>query len=189
MVMNSANVAIKTPRSSEGVLFWAPANVAIDSDPSVPLPAEFKSVGFIAESGITFSDGQEAGEAKRAFGGKTVINGTTTTNQSVTFGLIEVTNGDAMMLAYDDSTITVLEDGGLKIADDGTLPGAKTLVFEFALKDDMVERVVARNCEFSTRGDRVIDNENYDTVELTYMIRTDDKGTYRTSHVAKIVSA
>lgn len=185
MVQNANNVAIKKPATAAGALFYLPANAAVSSDPSVALPQGVKSAGYIASAGFTFSDGQEAGDGVVAFGGDTVVSGTTVSNPTVTFSILEVESKDAMALAYAESDLSGT-DGALKLTDSGATPSAKTLIMEFALKNGKVERVVYRNAEFSTRGDRTIDNENPDSIEVTYNIRRDDKGVYKTSQVSDV---
>lgn len=187
MAMNANNVAIKRPASADGVLFWAPANTEVSADPTVELPAAFKSAGYIEQSGFTFSDGQEAGDGVPAFGGDIVVAGTTTTNPTVTFSILETENIDAMALAYGEENLSQGLNG-LVLTDTGALPAAKTLVFEFGLKGNKIERVVYKNAEFSVRGDRTIDNENPDSIEVTYAIRRDANGVFKTSHVAAVVA-
>lgn len=183
MAMNADNVSIKRPASADGVLFWAPANTEVSADPTVELPETFKSAGYIEQSGFTFSDGQEAGDGVPAFGGDIVVAGTTTSNRTVTFSILETENIDAMALAYGEEDLSQGATG-LVLTDTGALPSSKTLVFEFGLKGNKIQRVVYRNAEFSTRGDRTIDNENPDSIEVTYAIRRDNKGAFGTSHVA-----
>lgn len=187
MAMITENVAIKRPKDSNGVLFYLPANTNVDANPATPLPVGAKSAGYIAASGFTFAEGQEAGDGIVAFGGDTVVNGTTTMNPTVTFSILEVESKDAMALAYNENDLTD-SGSGLKLTDTGATPSPKTLVFEFALKGNKVERVVLANAEFSTRGDRTIDNENPDSIEVTYNVRRDNNGVYRTSQVAAVTT-
>lgn len=184
MAQDISKVAIKRPASADGVLHWLPANATVDSDPMAPLPPEAKSVGFIANSGITFADGMEQGEAIRAYGKIVVINAEPSRNPAITFTLLQLETPEALALAYSTDSIVTTDDGLKVIDNENSTPRAKCLIFDFALKDGKRERKVFRNCEFASRGDRVIDDENPDSIEVTWSPRVDSDGNYSISQVA-----
>lgn len=95
---------------------------------------------------------------------------TASENETLTFGLHEVLNPNAMRLVFRD----VDEDGNV---DGKANPEDKLFVVEYLIKGAKV-REIFPSCSFTSRGERSLSNEEADALSVTYSIKDGENGAF-----------
>lgn len=172
MAQNAANVAIPKPKTG-GAVYSAAAGSALPSSAEGDLPAAYNSLGYLSEDGITIAFDDET-ESITAFGGDTVLTVRTSHSETATFTPLEQ-NVYALAATYGEDNVTVSGDG-LTILHNGKERVASPWVFDMALSNDMMKRIVVPLGKIVEVGEVGYKNGEPIAPELTLAMSPDSAG-------------
>lgn len=150
---DATNVSLGKP-GIDGVLFRAPYGTELPTNATDPLPAVWKSVGYISEDGITNSVDTD-NTTINDMGGTAVLNVISSYVETYQFTMIE-TNVESLKARYGDDNV-VVDTNGKPVSvkhkvDDGS---ASSWVKEIAMTGGRIKRTVIPNSTRSEFGDLV----------------------------------
>ena len=158
--METAQVTYGKPKVG-GAIYTAPLGTALPTDAKTALAAEYKSLGYVSEDGLTNENSPET-EAIKAWGGDTVLSVQTGRPDTFSYKLIEATNIDVLKQVYGASNVS----GDLSTVDGITIEANASdldehvLVVDMILKGGLLKRVVIPNGKVTEIGEiAYVDND------------------------------
>lgn len=164
MATDVKNVTAAKPKVG-GAIWSAPLGTALPTDAKTALNAAFKCLGFLSEDGLTNEDIRESDEIQ-AWGGDIVATPQTSKSDKFKYKMIEALNIDVLKEVYGPSNVTGTLETGIKVVSTSEELPSHALVFEIALKDGILKRIVVPNGKVSEVGEiPYVDNDvtGYDT--------------------------
>lgn len=181
-----SNVTTGKPQVAGGI-FRAPSGTAVPTSCKTALAADYKSMGYIGEDGVTNANSPESDTGK-AWGGEIVIAYQTEKPDTYQFVLIESKNTDALKAVYGDDNVSgTLED---EITINATVDDAVEAVWiiEMALRDDYLKRIVIPKGKIVEVGDIVYKDDEITGYEVTVQAFPFEGKTTHKEYIAKKVS-
>lgn len=148
--VNATNVSTGKPKTT-GAVFVAPTTATLPTDATSTLGAEFKSLGYISEDGIT-NDMSSTSEDIRDWSRKVVASIQTETNDSWSMSFIESLNVEVLKLVYGDANVTE-SDGKITVKANGAEAVEKAFVIDMILNGGKVKRIVLPKGKLSELGE------------------------------------
>lgn len=184
MTQNAKNVSVSKPKAA-GAVWSAPLGTEIPTDAVTPLPEAFKSLGYVADSGIVNSIQGET-ESITAFGGDTVLEFSKSRKETFKFKPIE-TNQYSLAETYGDDNVTVDESGNLKVLHNGKERDQRVYVFEILMNRKRVKRIVVPEGKVTEVGDVSYVSGEPIGSELTLSALPDADGNTAVEYIAEVV--
>lgn len=158
--METTQVTYGKPKVG-GAIYTAPLGTVLPTDAKTALTAEYKSLGYVSEDGLTNENSPES-EAIKAWGGDTVLSVMTGRPDTFSYKLIEATNIDVLKQVYGTNNVS----GDLSTAEGITIEAnaadldEQVLVVDMILKGGILKRVVIPNGKVIEIGEiAYVDNE------------------------------
>lgn len=136
----AANVSTGKPKIS-GAVFVGPRTAPIPTDAKTALSSDFTCLGYVSEDGVENSNEMSVSAIKE-WGGLIVYRSLDELDDTFALTLIESENVDVLKNVYGDSNVSVDTKGAITVQVKAEDPQEKIWVFELALRNGRVKRIV-----------------------------------------------
>ena len=171
---NVQNVSTAKPKVG-GAVYSAPLGATLPMDATTELDADFKSLGYISEDGLTNTNTPET-ETIQAWGGDTVAVVETSKEDTFTYTLIESTNIDVLKEVYGQENVSGTLETGITIKANSKQLEEHSLVIDMVLKGGNLKRVVIPNGKVSEIGEITYTDAEAIGYETTIQGMPDEEG-------------
>lgn len=137
---DTANVTYAKPKVG-GAIHSAPLGTELPVTATEKLDAQFKSLGFVSEDGVTNEDTRESEEIK-AWGGQTVAAPQTAKSDKFKYKLLEILNVEVLKEVYGSTNVEGTLETGIKIKSNAKELEEHALVIDMILKGEILKRIV-----------------------------------------------
>ena len=180
---NTSNVAVGSALVT-GAIFVAPTSVALPTDGTTALGADYKCLGFTSDEGLTITEDSST-TSLRAWEGRTEVrNVRTEYTEQISFTPVEC-NAEVAKLTWGDDMVTAdTQTGALVIKHHGGTLEPVHVVIETVPFTGAVARYCAK-VQLTERGDAQLNGEDYSGRELTFNCLAGSDGVTLTEYFAR----
>lgn len=182
MAGNTAtNVSTGKPNIS-GAVFRAPKTATVPTDATTPLGSDFVCLGYVSEDGLE-NDNEMDVSAIKAWGGIIVYRSLTELNDNFKLTLIESENVEVLKAVYGSENVTE-NDGAIDVDVKADDPEEAIWVFELALRNDKVKRIVVPLGAITARDPIAYNDSDAIGYGVTISAYPDSTGRTHKEHIA-----
>lgn len=167
-----SNVTLAKPRKS-GAIFRAPLGTVLPTDAKTELNEAFKCLGYLGEDGLTNANAPKTDTIK-AWGGDVVATPQTEKPDTFRFVLLEALNEEVLKAVYGDSNVSGTLDTGIAVKANSDKQEDCCWVFEMALRDGRLKRIVVPCASVTDVGEIVYSDKDPVSYDITITAKPDD---------------
>ena len=153
MANTATNVTVGKPAVTGGI-YRAPLGTTLPTDATTVLAAEFESLGYIAEGGVTKTTDMTS-TTYRAWGGDPVLSFVEEKTDTFAFGLIEILNAITYEVTNGEDNVSGSIEAGLTVRGNTADLDENVYVIELALRGGAKKRIVLPDAKVTAIGDVV----------------------------------
>lgn len=177
------NVSTAKPQIG-GAIYSAPVGTDLPTDAIDELDAEFKSLGYVSEDGLTNENTPES-DSIQAWGGDTVAIVQTSKEDSFTYTLIEATNVNVLKEVYGQGNVDGDLETGITIKANTQPLEERTIVIDMILKGGILKRIVIPTAQVFEFGEIEYVDEEAIGYETTVHALADEDGNTHYEYIQK----
>lgn len=168
------NVSAGKPNIS-GAVYRAALGSTIPTDATTALAAAYKCMGYVSEDGMTNSNTLSSTDIK-AWGGDIVLSIQDEKNDKFQFKLLEVLNPDVLKAVHGAANVTGSLSTGITVDVNSTEQEEAIWVFELAMRDSAIKRIVVPDAKITEIGDVVYSDSDAVAYDITLTAYPDSSG-------------
>lgn len=179
MSADASKVAVGKPKIA-GAIFRAPLGTALPVDVATELSADYKTLGYISEDGVTNSQARTSSEIK-AWGGAIIMTTQTDKTDTFKFIAVEALNEEVQKMTFGAANVSTDGNGLTTVRANSNELEAAVYVIELSL-NGAYRRIVIPNAKVSATGDIVYKDSDvigYDTTITALPFAAYDGDTHR----------
>jgi hypothetical protein len=179
MSADASKVAVGKPKIA-GAIFRAPLGTALPVDVATELSADYKTLGYISEDGVTNSQARTSSEIK-AWGGAIIMTTQTDKTDTFKFVAVEALNEEVQKMTFGAANVSTDGNGMTTVRANSNELEAAVYVIELSL-NGAYRRIVIPNAKVSATGDIVYKDSDvigYDTTITALPFAAYDGDTHR----------
>lgn len=149
--------------------------LAIPTDATTALAADFKALGYVSDEGLTNTNSPDTDNIK-AWGGDTILVVQNEKNDEFGLTLVEILNTDVLKTVYGSSNVTGTLADGLSVEATADEAEEAAWVIEMVARGGVLHRIVIPDGKISEIGEITYADDQVVGFELTVQALPDSNG-------------
>lgn len=166
MATDVTKVHVPNPPKVKGVIHWAPLGTEIPTDATTDLPAAYKPLGGVSDSGVTKTQGRDVQKIKD-YGGDVIATPQSDYSNTFKVTFVESSNLEVLKVVFGAGNVTATANGFIVDENSDPLPKSVFIV-DHLLGAEGVTRQIAAIAQPTSIGDTVYLHNDIVKYEVTF---------------------